>query len=71
VSVLIDTAGKGEGFAAALVAGMCAQALADGWEFVALFADVENLVSNAVYRRVSFYPVCDSHQYIFSQPNHA
>jgi len=50
---------------------MCAQALADGWEFVALFADVENLVSNAVFRRISFYPVCDSHQYIFSQPNHA
>lgn len=56
---------RGQGFATALVAGMCAQALADGRELVTLFTDVENPVSNAVYQHVGFYPVCDYHQYRF------
>jgi predicted GNAT family acetyltransferase len=56
---------RGQGFATALVAGMCAQALADGREFITLFTDVENPVSNAVYQHVGFYPVCDYHQYRF------
>ena len=39
-----------------------------GWqaaEFVTLFTDAENPISNAVYQRVGFYPVCDYHQYRF------
>lgn len=56
---------RGQGFATALVAGMCAQALAEGREFITLFTDVENPVSNAVYQHVGFYPVCDYHQYRF------
>ena len=58
---------RGQGYATALVAGMCGQALADGREFVTLFTDKQNLVSNAVYQHVGFYPVCDYHQYAFSR----
>ena len=63
--VYTDAEKRGRGFATALVAAMCGQGLAGGREFVTLFTDAENPVSNAVYQRVGFYPVCDYHQYRF------
>jgi hypothetical protein len=63
--VYTDPEKRGRGYATALVAGMCGQELASGREFVTLFTDAENPVSNAVYQRVGFYPVCDYHQYRF------
>jgi len=56
---------RGNGFATALVAGMCARALNAGREIVTLFTDAANPISNAVYRRVGFHPVCVYHQYRF------
>jgi len=63
--VYTDPEKRGRGFATALVAAMCGQGLAGGREFVTLFTDAENPVSNAVYQRVGFYPVCDYHQFRF------
>ena len=30
-----------------------------GWEFCSLFADVDNPVSNYIYLRIGYEPVCD------------
>ena len=58
---------RGRGYATACVGELSRTLLEEGWEFCALFADLENVAANRVYERTGYKPVCDYDQYVFSQ----
>jgi predicted GNAT family acetyltransferase len=39
--------------------------LLKGWKFCCLFADLSNEISNAVYLKIGYKPVCDYDEYAF------
>jgi hypothetical protein len=41
--------------------------LADRWQFCALFADLANPISNHIYERIGYRPVCDYEEYRFEE----
>ena len=51
---------RGRGYAAAVTAFVCAEALAAGAAACTLFADAANTTSNGVYRRIGFRPVAET-----------
>lgn len=51
---------RGNGYASACVAAFSRLSLANGARFCCLFTDLANPVSNAIYRRIGYEPVCDS-----------
>lgn len=51
---------RGRGYAAAITAFVCADALAAGARACTLFADAANATSNGVYERIGFRPVAES-----------
>ncbi len=58
---------RGRGYATACVSGLSRLLLASGWEFCALFADLDNPVSNGIYLRIGYKPVCDFHEIRFHE----
>ena len=52
--VYTPPAARGRGYASALVAAMSQAALDDGKDFLVLFTDLSNPVSNRIYQRVGF-----------------
>jgi predicted GNAT family acetyltransferase len=50
---------RNRGYSTALVAGLCDRLLAGGHQRCCLFADLANPVSNHVYEKIGFQPVCD------------
>jgi hypothetical protein len=56
--VYTPPAQRGQGYAQAIVAGL-AQKMLGEFGFCTLFTDIDNPVSNSVYRKVGFQPVCD------------
>jgi uncharacterized protein len=48
-----------QGYATALVAAVSETLLADGHRFCCLFTDLANPISNAIYPRIGYRPVCD------------
>jgi predicted GNAT family acetyltransferase len=57
---------RGHGYGAAVTAEAVRQAWRRGARDVVLFADVDNPVSNRIYRRLGFVPVADNVQYVFA-----
>lgn len=57
---------RGRGYGSAVTAAAAAAALADGVTGVVLFTDLDNPVSNAIYRRIGFEPVADCVRIDFS-----
>jgi RimJ/RimL family protein N-acetyltransferase len=57
---------RGHGFGAAITAEAVRHAQRHGARDVVLFADVDNPVSNGIYRRLGFVPVGEHVQYAFS-----
>lgn len=53
------------GYASACVAALSRRKLESGWQFCALFADLSNPTSNAIYQNIGYMPVCDFQQYLF------
>jgi RimJ/RimL family protein N-acetyltransferase len=51
---------RGRGYAAAVTAFVCADALAAGARACTLFADAANPTSNGVYQRIGFRPVAET-----------
>jgi predicted GNAT family acetyltransferase len=51
---------RGHGYGSAVTAAAAESARRDGVDEVVLFADLANPVSNAIYQRIGFEPVCDS-----------
>jgi len=47
------------------VAALSQQMLDAGWEFCTLYTDLANPVSNSIYQRIGYRPVCDSNEYDF------
>jgi len=50
------------GYATACVSELSRLLLSSGWEFCALFADLANPISNGIYQRIGYEPVCDYHE---------
>jgi hypothetical protein len=57
--VFTPTARRRRGYATALVAAVSELLLADGHPFCCLLTDLANPVSNAIYPRIGYRPVCD------------
>ena len=53
------------GYAGACVAALSQQMLNAGWEFCTLFTDLANPISNSVYQKIGYRPVCDFDEYLF------
>lgn len=56
---------RGRGYATACVGELSRQLLGAGWKFCALFADLANPISNHIYERIGYRPVCDYEEYRF------
>ena len=56
---------RNRGYASACVAALSQQMLDAGWEFCTLYTDLANPVSNSIYQRLGYRPVCDSNEYDF------
>jgi predicted GNAT family acetyltransferase len=56
---------RGRGYATACVGELSRRLLGAGWEFCALFADLANPISNHIYERIGYRPVCDYEEYRF------
>ncbi len=56
---------RGKGYATACVSELSRLLLDSGWEFCALFADLDNPTSNGIYLRIGYKPVCDFHEIRF------
>jgi predicted GNAT family acetyltransferase len=56
---------RGRGYASACVAALSQQLLDAGWQFCALFTDLANPTSNALYQRIGYRPVGDFDEYDF------
>lgn len=54
---------RGRGYATALTAGLSQRILDEGKQFVVLFTDLGNPVSNSIYQKIGFSPVCDYDMY--------
>ena len=58
---------RGRGYATACVGELSRQLLGAGWAFCALFADLANPISNHIYERIGYRPVCDYEEYRFEE----
>jgi len=56
---------RGKGYASACVAALSQALLNSGRKFCYLFTDLSNPVSNNVYQRIGYVPVCDYSEYDF------
>jgi uncharacterized protein len=56
---------RGHGYASACVAALSQQLLDAGWDFCTLYTDLDNPISNSIYQRIGYRPVCDSKEYHF------
>ncbi len=56
-----------QGFASALVANFSQHLLDHGWRFCTLFTDISNPISNSIYQKIGFKPMCDFQEYIFGE----
>jgi len=55
-----------QGYATALTADLSQALLDSGKRFVTLFTNLANPVSNSIYQKIGYQPVCDFDQYQFS-----
>ncbi|MCK4393831.1 GNAT family N-acetyltransferase [Candidatus Bipolaricaulota bacterium] len=55
-----------KGYASACVASLSQRLLDSGFKFCCLFTDLANPVSNSLYKKIGYNPVCDFTEYIFT-----
>ncbi len=58
---------RNKGYATANVAEICQLVLDSGKKFCSLFTDLSNPISNSIYQKIGFKPVCDYYDYSFGQ----
>ncbi|MEG6612016.1 GNAT family N-acetyltransferase [Pseudoclostridium thermosuccinogenes] len=58
---------RGKGYATSCVASLSRKLLDDGYEFCSLFTDLANPVSNSIYMKIGYKPVCDYDEYRFEE----
>jgi predicted GNAT family acetyltransferase len=56
---------RGRGYATALTAGLSQILLDSGKQFTALFTNLSNPISNSIYQKIGYKPVCDFDLYTF------
>jgi len=56
-----------KGYATSCVAKLSAELLGRGYKFCTLFTDLKNPVSNGIYQKIGYKPVCDFNQYDFKK----
>jgi predicted GNAT family acetyltransferase len=54
-----------KGYAAACVADLSQKLLDSGYEFCSLFTNLANPISNSIYQKIGYRPVCDFNEYLF------
>ncbi len=57
---------RGKGYATACVALLSRLILEKGNDYCALFTDLENPISNSIYQKIGYYPICDFREIKFS-----
>jgi len=57
-----------KGYATSCVAELSRHILQSGYRFCTLFADLANLTSNSIYKKIGYKEVCDSVDYMFEMP---
>jgi uncharacterized protein len=63
--VYTPPAQRGKGYGAAANAALAQIILDSGKHYACLFADADNPISNKMYLRIGYQPVCDVHRYKF------
>jgi hypothetical protein len=58
---------RGRGYASACVAALSQHLLDSGWQYCTLFTDLSNPVSNNIYQKIGYRPVCDYEHYGFGE----
>lgn len=56
---------RGKGYATSCVASLSRHLLDSGYKFCSLFTDLANPVSNSIYMKIGYKPVCDYDEYKF------
>jgi len=56
---------RGRGYASACVAGVSRRILEAGYRKCALYTDLANPISNSIYQKIGYTPICDSLQIAF------
>lgn len=57
---------RGKGYASSCVASLSREALESGYSFCCLFTDLMNPVSNSIYQKIGYYPICDYDEWTFN-----
>lgn len=57
--VYTPPAERGKGYASSATAALSTLLLEEGWEYTTLFTDLSNPVSNSIYQKIGYRPVCD------------
>jgi predicted GNAT family acetyltransferase len=58
---------RGRGYASACVSALSQLLLDSGKQFCSLFTDLSNPVSNSIYRKIGYEPVCDFTEFRFER----
>jgi uncharacterized protein len=56
---------RNKGYATACVAQLTKKLLEDGWEFTALYTDLNNPTSNNIYKKIGYRWIGESAEYRF------
>lgn len=56
---------RGKGYATSCVAGLSRILLESSYKFCSLFTDLANPISNSIYMKIGYVPVCDYDEYKF------
>ena len=59
---------RGRGYASACVAALSRKIIESGRRFCFLYTDLSNRISNTIYQRIGYEPVCDVVDYRFDSP---
>lgn len=57
---------RGRGYASACVASLSRHLLEEGYKSCSLFTDLSNPISNSIYMKIGYEPVCDFDEYKFN-----
>ena len=57
------------GYATACVAALSQKLLNDGFDYCYLFTDLANPISNSIYQKIGYFPVCDYDEWMIENPN--
>lgn len=57
---------RGKSYATSCVSELCRHFLQSGYQFCMLYADLDNPISNFIYKKIGFHEVCDTINYTFT-----